>query len=56
MEGDRQERHSSARDADRQQQQSATRASAADASANTAKQLPSFHVDQLRSIATTCRP
>jgi hypothetical protein len=55
-EGDRQERHSSKRDADRQQQESATRASGPDSSTDTAKQLPSLHVDQLRSIATTCRP
>jgi hypothetical protein len=55
-EGERQERQSSTRDADRQQQQRATRAAGPDASANPPKPLPSLHVDQLRSVATSCRP
>jgi hypothetical protein len=55
-EGERQERQSSTRDGDRQQQQRATRTAGPDASSTSPKPLPALHVDQLRTIATSCRP
>jgi hypothetical protein len=55
-EGERQEQQSSSRDADRQQQQSSTRAAGPNAAAASPKAVPSLRVEQVRSIATACRP